>query len=449
MSEIWNDWRGQIVDGQFHLREFLGGDDESAVFLAEYGEPAGQKFAIRLIAEPTQQAEHQLSLWERAGKLSHPHLIRMVRAGRWRMGDTDLVYAAMEYAEENLAEILPMRPLTAVEVREMLAPILDALAYLHGRGLVHGYLRPGSIMAVEDRLKISTDRICMAGKLTTVPRKGGVYDAPEIAAGVISPAADVWSLGVTLAEALTQHVPVRSGPENSILTPPVPAPFDELVRHCLENDVRRRWKVADIVAHLQPRAQSSGVPATPTAASGKWRYIAAAVAIAIVLAVVGVPRLLKRPENAPQSTAAQPAAAPERGQTGQSAGEQKPSAVPDTPKQPPAPARKESSAPKGRVRGEVIHRVLPEVPRSARATIRGKVRVGVTVNVDASGRVTGAKVTSPGPSRYFAGLALKSARQWRFSAAEADGRNVASEWLLRFEFGRGGTNVIPVRKSPR
>ena len=41
MTELWKHWEGQVVDGQFHLRQYLGGSGESAVFLTEYaaGEP--------------------------------------------------------------------------------------------------------------------------------------------------------------------------------------------------------------------------------------------------------------------------------------------------------------------------------------------------------------------------------------------------------------------------
>src|SRR5437870_12714611 len=96
------------------------------------------------------------------------------------------------------------------------------------------------------------------------------------------------------------------------------------------------------------------------------------------------------------------------------------------------------------VPGKVVHQVLPDVPRSARNTIQGKVRVGVRVRVDPSGNVAGAKLDSPGPSRYFAELALKAARRWKFDPAKAGDKNVSSEWILRFQFGKAGTTVVSV-----
>ena len=38
MGEAWKQWEGQVVNGEFHLRQHLGGCEHSAVFLTEYGE---------------------------------------------------------------------------------------------------------------------------------------------------------------------------------------------------------------------------------------------------------------------------------------------------------------------------------------------------------------------------------------------------------------------------
>lgn len=86
----------------------------------------------------------------------------------------------------------------------------------------------------------------------------------------------------------------------------------------------------------------------------------------------------------------------------------------------------------------VIHKVLPDVPPQARDTIQGTVRVGIRVSVDPSGSVTDATIDSPGPSRYFANLALQAARQWKFAPA----RSAVSVRTLRFEFSRNGTEAF-------
>ena len=462
MTEAWKLWEGQVVDGEFHLHKYLGGGENSAVFLTEHDERGLQKAAIKLLLAPPDNAELQLSQWELAARLSHPHLIRLFQMGRCQLDDTGLLYVVMEYAEENLSHILPDRRLTPEEARETLEPVLGALAYIHREGFVHGHLKPGNIMAVKDQVKISSDGLCRMGGARSELVKPGVYDAPEMAAGEISPAADVWSLGMTLVEALTQRLPVWEGPEREELALPgrLPAPFLELARHCLRRDSQRRWTVADIAARLRQKtpAPEARPSAKPQSSFVKWRYIAPAVAVGLVLAaVLAGPRLFNR-ERKPSMVLEQPAVQLERAQkpvtpevgkfTPATGDEKQGSPIAARAHTPAASAAGSPTPTVGLVPGKVVHQVLPDVPRSARDTIRGKVRVGVRVHVDSSGDVVAANLDSPGPSRYFAQLALKAARRWKFDPPKVDARNVSSEWVLRFEFARAGTKTILAQATP-
>jgi len=450
MTGAWKQWEGQVVNGEFHLRQFLGGGGNSAVFLTEHGDGETQRAAIKLISAPPEYAELQLSQWRRAANLSHPHLIRLFQMGHCQLDDLGLLFVVMEYAEENLSQILPQRTLTPAEAREMLGPVLDTLAYLHGQGFVHGHIKPANIMAVDDQLKISSDGLSGKDESRVGLGQPGVYDAPEMADGELSPAADVWSLGVMLVEALTQRFPVWEGAEQGepVLPESLPAPFLELARHCLRRDPQRRWTVADIVARLRqpsPAAQGPTV-ANPQRAVAKWPYVASAVALGLVLAaMLAGPRLFNRHRDA------QPAPSTEAKQPGAQLEPAGKSTQRTDDKNGHTPLQSEAGPPVstlGLVPGKVVHQVLPDVPRNARNTIQGKVRVGVRVRVDPLGGVAGAKLDSPGPSRYFAGLAVKAARHWKFDPAKIDGKNVSSEWILRFEFGKSGTKVLPVRTDP-
>ncbi len=98
--------------------------------------------------------------------------------------------------------------------------------------------------------------------------------------------------------------------------------------------------------------------------------------------------------------------------------------------------------------GNVVQQILPDAPQKARDTIRGKVRVSVKVHVDDSGRVSEATFDSPGPSKYFAERVLKAAQLWKFSPAKMGGRNVPSEWILRFEIDPASINVYPSETTP-
>lgn len=456
MSETGKQWAGQVVDGKFELREYLGGADCNSVFLTER---EGKKAAIKLIAADASRADLQLSRWEQAGNLTHPHLIRLFESGRCRLGTADLIYVVMEYAEENLAEILPQRALTLTEVGEMLPPVLDALAYLHGRGLVHGHIKPSNVLASGDQVKISSDGICRVGEARSQP---SAYDAPEVATGGCSAAGDVWSLGMTLVETLTQQLPRRkpNGTDEAVLPGPLPEPFLSIARNCLQRDPQRRWTVADIPARLRPSASVPQVqvtarpPAKPQKApAATWRHmVPAAVLILLALVVILVaPKVLNRLQGQPSGAAVvEPATQP--------ASHERSAAKPEEPTPAKAP-RANSAAPpitpveaapppkKAMAPGDVLHQVVPDVPQKARETIQGTVKVGVRVEVGPSGDVTDASLDSPGPSKYFANLAAKAAHEWKFTPA-ADSEGGVREWILRFQFTQDGTKVIPVRAAP-
>ena len=496
MTETWKKLEGQAVNGEFHLRKYLGGSDHSAVFLTEHGQRGSQKAAIKLIPADPQTADLQLSRWELAAKLSNPNLIRLLQMGRCELEKTALLFVVMEYAEEDLSQILPQRPLTPEETREMLKPVLNALAYLHGKGVVQGRIKPANIMAIADQIKISSDGLCRVGEENDELEPPSAYDPPA-AGGRASTAGDIWSLGMTLVETLTQRLPTwdRTERDDPELPQTLPAPFQEIARNCLYRDAQRRWTLADIAARLQPVSAAAAAQVSATAAAQvparqpapavqtasqvritarqpkplapqrpftRSRYMAPAVIVVLGLAAIFVaPRFReRRPEPPPtpsslrEAPLAGPKSAPKAATPVPKPARQKPSDatrsyVGVAPLSPASPSIVEAKAPAHeREPGEVLEQVLPEISQEARNTIRGTVRVSVKVSVDPSGNLTKAGLESPGPSRYFAGLALRAAQSWEFAPAKVDGHSVPSEWILRFQFTNTDTRVFPEETAP-
>jgi TonB family protein len=435
--ETWKKWEGR-VDGKFPLRQWLGGSDHSGVFLTERPGHPTQRVAIKLIAADA-EADQRLAHWRATAQLSHPHLMRIFDAGRCRLDGTSLLYLVMEYAEEDLSQILPQRALSAAEVTDMVPPLLDALSYLHEKGFVHGRVKPSNVHAAEDQLKLSPDEIVPFAEPTPSPGRRDVYDAPERAAGIVSPASDVWSVGVMLVAALTQNLTFEDEISRSDPNPPpsVPSPFREIARECLHLDPKRRCSLADIQARLQPPARS--VPAeskTPTAPRRPIKRGPVAVALLVAAMLLGSIFFISRGKSGPAPVAAtsgQPAPTPAENAPSTPVAKASPS------KLSPAPKKSAASG------GEVVHQVLPEVSQRSRNTISGTIKVGVRVEVDESGKVTAAKLTNPGPSKYFAALALKSAREWQFAPPELNGKPTPSSWALQFRFKRTAIQASPER----
>jgi TonB family protein len=462
MPEAWKQWEGRVVNEEFPLVRYLGGSERSAVFLTKRADRETQEVAIKLILANAKNPELQLSWWELAAKLSHPHLLRLFQRGRCQLDGTELLYVVTEYAEESLAQILPHRPLTPVETRDMLQSVLDATAYLHAKGFVHGHIKPTNIMAVGDEVKISSDGLCGTGESSRVLGTRSIYASPETAdGGGMSPASDVWSLGMMLVEALTQHPPAEARPGSSELVLPttLPEPFFDIASHCLRRNPQSRSTVPEIAAKLQqaPRALPEKEVVLPPKGFTKWGYVGAAVAAVLLLAIVG-PRIFRHhspsetgPSSAVQSSAEQAESKPRAGQAAQpSLAKPQPSVrsdashAADKPRAAKNAATNHSSGPQG----AVVQQISADVSRSALRTIHGKLKVRVKVTVDSSGQVTAASFDSRGPSRYFAERTLRAAKQWTFQPPQVDGRDVPSEWLLNFEFERSGASIRPAQIFP-
>jgi TonB family protein len=331
----------------------------------------------------------------------------------------------MEYAEENLAGVLSERALTTDETRETLKPISEALAYLHSQGLVHGNLKLSNILAVGETVKISSE---------------------AVSAG--DPAADIQSLGIAVAQALTRQAPILGQNDQNIVDK-MAFPYRELVRNCLHHDPRLRWSAAKIGAWLQSAEQTatadvaSAAPVTKPAAGKPRRRNYAAVTVVVLGTALAGGLVMRR------------MAAPTRSATNNLVQSVPPSVPPG-----PLPAGQTALSeviPQGQTEAgvqspggnpvsdvEIRRRVLPDIPAKARNTVHGKARVVVRVEVDPDGNVVHATL-APGGSPYFGRLALEAAKHWQFAPAKSAG---SRDWILRFEIMRTATRVTPLRAAP-
>lgn len=440
----WKDWEGHTLHHQFQLDRYLGSSEQSAVFLTRYGDGAQQAAAIKVVLAESADREILLPRWERAAAVSHPGLIRLFDMGSCESGGASLLYLLMEYAEESLADVLRQRPLTPAETREIFELVLNALDYIHSRDLVHGCVRPSNILAVADQLKISSDGLRPAGERVPEPRNRSVYDPPESTAGVISPAGDVWSLGITLVEALTQHPPLRKRQQHKPPVLPVSLPplFLDLAHQCLQPDPSRRQTASCLAERLlQALPNEEAMPVKRWPSLRLWRY--AILAAVCALALSGV--LLRRPLH--QTSAPVP---PARSMP-----------VPATPPLPVQPQAPPTPAPLPLLRPaaleppralplsrQVTQQVLPEVSQKARDTIHGTLEVRVRARVGSSGSVMETTFESPGPSRYFANRALDAAQRWKFTPLAGMSQNPPEEWILRFDYTKAGIQVSAERATP-
>jgi hypothetical protein len=497
MNEVWTKWESLVINGAYPLRRYLSHSDHSVVFLTESKAANLSSAAIKIIPADPARADRQLSLWKTVSALSHPHLIPVLDAGRCQLGGHDFLFVVMEYADQTLAQILPHRALTADEVREMLPPILDALGFLHRKSLVQGRLKPTNVLVVGDQLKLASDTIRHAGS-TPGNGKLSAYDPPESGGGHIFAAGDVWALGVTLVEALTQSTPSWPDERSDSASVPasIPPGLRDTLRRCLRRDPANRPSIADLAAIFKTPIPAAAVPApaaapapavTPTV-TPKPPPVPAPAAVPAptahpTAAATPAPASTPAPDStpAPASTpAARPAPTPAPAKR-----DAPPRPVPAEPPPPrsvlpgvvgivivlaavwlgtwllrsravhqqpaaaaastsdPAPIAPQPAAPTpstptstapAAAPRRVIHQEIPDASRGARDTIHGDLKILVRVTVDRSGAVVGETLQSQGSSKYFTRLATEAAKKWTFSPSDRDG----DPWLLRFDFTRDG-----------
>lgn len=469
MSEGWKQWQGRTVNNQYPLQSFVGGSDHSTVFLTAAQD--GTKAAIKLIAPAPTTFDAQIARWRELCDLDHPNLLRIFDSGKCDLDGVRLLYVVMEYADENLSQVLPERSLSREEARATLPSVLEGLRAVHAKGLVHGSVKPTNILAIGDQVKLSSDSLTRAGE-TLGEIRGGPYDPPEAGTTLSSAATDVWQLGVMLFEVLTQRMPsINSGSlEGPALPQSVPEPFREIVRNCLQSDPAKRWTLSQISSRLSGSASSTDRPMAPvqsiSAASTAgqtrmpaasphpavsdrprafarwpiWAAIAGVVVIAVVLIARPKPsttRSTQPPTETQQGTAPAPASASRKPQ----------------PARPAVTAGSLASVADdngGDGSGNdsaagVVQRSMPKVASSAQRTITGKLKVRVRVNVDAAGNVTNTALTTPGPSKYFARLSEEAAREWKFTPASSGEQARNRQWSLLFAFTRSRIEASAAR----
>ncbi len=175
-------------------------------------------------------------------------------------------------------------------------PILTSLGFLHRKQLVHGSLKPSNILLVNQQLKLASDTVRPTGESAASIAAASMYDPPESRDGSFSAAGDIWSLGVIMAEALTQRLPAcldrRSGAVS--LPAAIPPQFAQLIRQCLSRDPANRPTVAELYLRLNPAQQAQGAQAAQPAQPPQPAHLAQAATVTPIRFPVLLP-----PEPAP------------------------------------------------------------------------------------------------------------------------------------------------------
>jgi serine/threonine-protein kinase len=161
-----------------------------------------------------------------ASLVSHPNLVKVIAFTEWK-GERCLVTEFV--AGRNFAEAIRSGRRMSFQQAHALGRIAaQALAVVHGRGLVHGSIQPSNVMVAAGVIKVADLGL---GRLAHALPAAESYRAPE---GQLDVAGDLFALAAVMYHLLTGAHP-RSQPQGpglplpSSLAPGVPESMDKLL----------------------------------------------------------------------------------------------------------------------------------------------------------------------------------------------------------------------------
>jgi len=207
-----------VLDGRYRLGEVIGRGGMSSVYTAR-DENLGRDVALKLFAPQAADADElkrQEAEIKLLATLNHPSLVTLFDAGvDTRVPDQLRPFLTMELVEgQDLRGRLRHSPVPLEELAVIGAGIADALAYVHGLGIIHRDIKPANILLVQVRpgeplrpklTDFGIARIVDGTRLTATGTMVGTaaYLSPEQAMGSpLSPATDIYSLGLVLLECI-------------------------------------------------------------------------------------------------------------------------------------------------------------------------------------------------------------------------------------------------------
>jgi serine/threonine-protein kinase len=209
-----------VLDERYAIQGLLDKGGDGFVCLAKDLKEPSKKYAVKILNPERALSEETLTRFKREFEilksLRHPNIVEVYDFNRSSEG---FWYMVMEYVSggslyKKLFSI-PDRQMPFFEAMKTLLEISKAVAFLHGKGLIHRDLKPGNILLTPSGTVKLTDfgiarktkedlRLTETGQIIGSP----YYMAPEQGLGrKVTFATDVYALGIIAFEMVIGRVP--------------------------------------------------------------------------------------------------------------------------------------------------------------------------------------------------------------------------------------------------
>lgn len=228
--------------GGCRLRRRLGAGAGSEVFEAQ-DLASGETVALKRLALPVGTGADQAREWRARfareaavlQRLQHPDILALRRFG----SDATQAWMVMDFVAGGDLSHFARSPnlLPPGQVAMLGARLAGALAHAHSQGVLHRDLKPANVLVdlPADVLRLADFGLARlddaAASRTGLNLGSPSYSAPEQLAGLnLTPAVDVWGLGVLLFELLAGRLPFESGSLGQLLRQVAQAPAPDLLQ---------------------------------------------------------------------------------------------------------------------------------------------------------------------------------------------------------------------------
>ncbi len=208
-----------VTVGNYFLLECLGREGMIESYRARPTTRGGFDVILRLFRPPfpdhTAFQEHFASEVEKVWHCHHEHIQPLLEFG----SGEDLLFDVTEFPrDKTLEQVLECGKdeeffKSISQIVRLITQVCSALQCAHRQNIVHGNIQPSSLMVQPDQhiflTNFSMKHIYQEGDplVAQIEEGNAAYIAPEQVVGMITPASDIYAVGVLLYRLLTGHLP--------------------------------------------------------------------------------------------------------------------------------------------------------------------------------------------------------------------------------------------------